>query len=87
MNASHVKRGKPDPEIFFKAAASMRLLPSQCVVFEDSLLGIEAARRAGMKVIALATMHKKKELGHADMVEKDFSKLHLHTVRSVLPAR
>jgi beta-phosphoglucomutase-like phosphatase (HAD superfamily) len=43
-----VTHGKPDPEMFLLAAERMGVPPSQCLVFEDADLGIEAARRAGM---------------------------------------
>ncbi len=48
-----VERGKPDPEIFLCAASEIRVPPSQCLVFEDGISGMEAARRAGMRCIGL----------------------------------
>ncbi|MDP9044421.1 MAG: HAD family phosphatase [Pseudomonadota bacterium] len=48
-------RGKPHPDIFLEAARRLGLAPADCLVFEDAPLGIEAARRAGMKAIALTT--------------------------------
>jgi beta-phosphoglucomutase-like phosphatase (HAD superfamily) len=44
-----VKNSKPHPECFLKAAHAIRVAPEKCEVFEDGDLGIEAARRAGMK--------------------------------------
>jgi HAD superfamily hydrolase (TIGR01509 family) len=49
--------GKPNPEVFLKAAAGLSISPNQCVVFEDSPHGIEAAKNANMKSIALTTSH------------------------------
>ena len=46
---------KPNPEIFFKTAKMLKAKPSECVVFEDSVPGITAAKRAKMKVVALLT--------------------------------
>ncbi|MDR1415819.1 MAG: beta-phosphoglucomutase family hydrolase, partial [Prevotellaceae bacterium] len=54
INSSQVKKGKPNPEVFLKAAEAMHLAPAQCIVVEDAVIGIEAARNAGMKVIAVA---------------------------------
>ncbi len=55
VTAEDVTRGKPDPEIFLKAAARLGVQPQACLVFEDSPSGLEAAHRAGMQSIALAT--------------------------------
>ncbi len=46
-------KGKPHPDIFLRSAAAVNLPPSACVVFEDSIHGVEAARRAGMACVAL----------------------------------
>ena len=56
--AEDVSRGKPDPEVFLKAAAAVGAQPADCVVFEDAVYGIEAAHAGGMKVVALATTHE-----------------------------
>jgi HAD superfamily hydrolase (TIGR01509 family) len=50
---NEVKRAKPDPEIFLKAAEVIGLKPEECVVIEDAYLGIKAAKAAGMKVISI----------------------------------
>ncbi|MCS6954081.1 MAG: HAD family phosphatase [Bryobacterales bacterium] len=52
--AEDVTRGKPDPEVFLVAAARLGVPPDRCVVVEDAPAGIEAARRAGMRTIALS---------------------------------
>ncbi len=49
-----VTRGKPDPEMFLLAAERMGVAPSDCLVFEDADLGLEAARRAGMSAVRVA---------------------------------
>ncbi len=48
-----VSRGKPDPEVFLKAAEKLRLPPDRCAVVEDAPAGLEAARRAGMVAVGL----------------------------------
>ncbi len=53
---------KPNPEIFLKTAKMLRVRPSECVVFEDSVPGITAAKRAKMKVVALLTTTPKNRL-------------------------
>ncbi len=52
-----IKRGKPHPDIFLITAERMQTPPSQCLVFEDSPAGIEAARAAGMYTIAVPDPH------------------------------
>jgi HAD superfamily hydrolase (TIGR01509 family) len=51
FSASQVKRGKPAPDVFLHAAAQMGHDPADCLVIEDSVPGVEAARRAGMRVV------------------------------------
>lgn len=55
VSADDVGKGKPDPEVFLKAAEKIRVEPSRCVVFEDSESGVQAGLAAGMKVVGIAT--------------------------------
>ena len=57
-----VSKGKPDPEVFIKAAKFINQTPQTCVVIEDSTHGIEAAKRGRMKAVGLTTTRSKKEL-------------------------
>ncbi|MCX2430504.1 HAD family phosphatase [Pedobacter sp. GR22-10] len=61
VSAEDVKNSKPDPETFSKGANILGVLPENCIVFEDAPKGVEAAQHAGMKCIALATMHGAEE--------------------------
>ena len=61
-------RGKPHPDIFLRAAESLGVEPSRCLVFEDAPLGVEAARRAGMRAVALTTMLGAGDFGGFDNV-------------------
>lgn len=61
VNGNMVKLGKPNPDIFLKAAELLRIQTEKCLVFEDSFSGIQAAKNASMQVVAVATTHKKKE--------------------------
>jgi beta-phosphoglucomutase family hydrolase len=60
--------GKPDPAVFLKAARLIGVPPAHCVVVEDAVAGVEAARRAGMKCIAVTTTNPAPALGSADVV-------------------
>lgn len=55
ISADDVSTGKPDPQVFLLAAQKLGLAPERCVVFEDAVVGMDAAHAAGMKVIALTT--------------------------------
>ena len=74
VTADDVDRGKPDPEVYLTAASRLGIAPRECVVFEDSLVGLEAARRAGMFPIGLTTAYTEAELrnGGAVKVLADF---------------
>lgn len=75
LDESDVEHGKPNPEIYLKVAARLGYEPSRCIVFEDSLSGVESAQRAGAKVVGVATTHSFDELSHTDFVIKDFTDL------------
>ena len=66
--ADEVSAGKPDPEVFLLAAKALQLSPARCIVIEDAVAGVEAAKRAGMRCIGVATSHPRKALAEADMV-------------------
>lgn len=83
VDSSMVRRGKPDPEMFLLAGRKLGLAPERCVVIEDSLPGIEAARAAGMKVVGVATTHLPGDLDAADLVVKDFTELDLERLRTL----
>jgi len=67
---------KPDPAVFLEAARRMHASPSQCLVVEDAIAGVEGARRAGMKCLAVATTNPAAALQAADLVVVDFASLH-----------
>jgi beta-phosphoglucomutase family hydrolase len=62
--AEDVTRGKPDPEVYLRAADRLGAPPHGCLVFEDALVGVRAARGAGMRVVGVATTYQ-----DADLVE------------------
>ncbi len=75
VDSTSISKGKPDPEIYLKCANSLNTLPVNCLVFEDSLPGVEAANAAGMKVIGVTTTHNREELKNTTMVIDDFTGL------------
>lgn len=63
---------KPEPDIFIIAAQKLGRLPKDCLVVEDSLAGVQAAKQARMKCVAVTTSHEKEELCIADLVVADY---------------
>lgn len=83
-DASMVSRGKPDPEVFLKAAELLSISPQKCIVFEDTLKGIDAALKAHMKVVGVATTHHRAELTEAYQVISDFTEINLNEIFNIL---
>ncbi|MBC7711671.1 MAG: HAD family phosphatase [Rhizobacter sp.] len=80
VGGADVSRGKPDPEIFLRAAEKLGVAPADCVVFEDAPAGIEAARRAGMSCVIVTTTLSRAQiaamghsLAHVTHVIDDFT--------------
>jgi beta-phosphoglucomutase len=77
VNSEEAGRAKPDPAVYLLACKRLDKQPGECVVFEDSVSGVLAAKRAGCYCVALLTTTPREELEEAgaDMVIQDFSKL------------
>ncbi len=78
VNPFQVKRGKPHPDIFLRAAELLEVDPAACIVFEDALPGVEAASRAGMPCIAVTTTNRAEAFSRFDNVLQvidDFTQL------------
>lgn len=76
VGAAEVAHGKPEPDLFLLVAQRLGATPDQCVVFEDAEMGLEAARRAEMRAVAVATGHTAHQLAGmagATMVVEDFA--------------
>jgi len=77
ISREDVEKRKPDPAAFLLAAKRLGLKPSECIVFEDSPYGVEAARRAGMKCVALTTSLDRSYFRRNCVVVKDFREVNL----------
>jgi HAD superfamily hydrolase (TIGR01509 family) len=84
LASEQVSKHKPDPEVYLKTAANLSLLPSQCVVFEDSFSGVSAAKNAGMKVVGVLSSHRVDELPICDLYIENYLNLDVHEVISML---
>jgi HAD superfamily hydrolase (TIGR01509 family) len=72
IDGHQVERPKPDPEIYLRAAEMLSVPPGDCIVFEDSMAGIEAALASGARVAAITTTHSAAELSHVDVSIQNF---------------
>ncbi len=70
VDGSQVARAKPAPDVYLRAAELLKVNPSNCIVFEDSPVGIEAARAAQMRVVGLLTHAP--ALENVDLAIRDF---------------
>ncbi|MGM0441969.1 MAG: HAD family hydrolase [Elusimicrobiota bacterium] len=73
--------GKPSPEIFLTAAGELKISPQKCLVFEDAVLGVEAAKNAGMYCVGVDRYGKPERLKEADTVIEDISQITLEKVK------
>ncbi len=85
VGAEDVTRGKPDPEVFLKAAERLGAPPENCVVFEDAVAGVIAAKRGGMKCVAVTTTNPRSALEEAgaDLVVDTLSEVTPEKVASL----
>lgn len=75
LGSEDYSEGKPNPTVFLLAAQKLGVDPKDCVVFEDSCPGVTAAKRAGMKCVAIVlSNHPKQDVSQADVILDDLSK-------------
>lgn len=84
VSSRDVTHGKPNPEVFLIAARKLGLDPARCIIFEDAHVGIEAARAAQIKVIAVTTTHPAETLTDADLVVTRLDELSVPRVAALL---
>jgi beta-phosphoglucomutase len=84
LDESSILHGKPNPEIYLRAAKALNFPPQQCIVIEDSLSGVAAGKSAGAKVIGITTTHIPEELYDTDLIINDFEELEPKTVIAML---
>ena len=75
ISGHEITRGKPDPQVFLTAAQRLKMPAGQCVVFEDAVLGVEAAKRGGMPCVGIDRHGTPDALAKADVVVSDLSEI------------
>jgi len=83
IDGNRVSKGKPNPQIFLKAAADLHMRPEDCIVFEDSIAGIKAGNAAGMKVIGVTTAHPADRLQPTSLTINDYTELSLQKLEAL----
>lgn len=81
ITGNDVKRGKPHPDIFLLAVKRLNVDPKQCVVFEDAVLGVEAAKKAGIKCVGIDRYNNPERLKDANLVIDDARKINVEQLR------
>ncbi len=84
VSGSDVKKKKPDPQIFLIAIERLGLPAARCVVFEDAPSGVQAAKAAGAKCIAVTNTVPADQLGGADLITDSLEKVSLETIREII---
>ena len=84
LDESAIKKGKPDPEIYLKTADRLGYQPDHCLVFEDSLSGVESARRAGCTVIGITTTHTSDEFSNTVRNIDDFTQIRNRDLHEIM---
>jgi len=84
VSGSDVTKKKPDPQIFLIAIRRLGLPAARCVVFEDAPSGVQAAKAAGAKCIAVTNTVPAEELDGADLIVDSLEKVSLKTIREII---
>ncbi len=80
-----VEKGKPDPEVFLAAAERLEVPPARCAVIEDAVVGLDAARAAGMAAIGITgTEERERLLGRAHHVIESFTEIDPAGVKDII---
>lgn len=78
-----IEHGKPAPDIFLLAAKKLVMNPKDCLVIEDAIRGVQAAKAAGMKCIAITTTETRAKLKGADKIVNNFSEINLEEIKNL----
>jgi len=84
VTGSEITRKKPDPELFLVAASRMGILPAKCVVFEDAPSGVQAAKAAGAKCIAVTNSTTAEKLSQADLICDSLEQINIDTIKTLI---
>ena len=84
IHGDYVKNKKPNPELFLLAAKGINIEPANCVVIEDAPNGVQAAKSAGAKCIAVTNSTTAENLSHADLICESLEQIDLQTITKLI---
>ena len=84
INGNDVKHKKPDPELFLIAAERIGIEPAHCVVIEDAPNGVQAAKAAGARCVAVTNSTTAAKLGEADLICDSLEQINIETIRRLI---
>ncbi len=87
VTGEEVRKGKPHPDTFLKAAEKLSLAANRCVVLEDAVQGVEAGKAAGMAVVAVTTTRSPEDLKRADLIVDSLAELRAEDFDGLLTRR
>ncbi len=87
ITGNDVKNKKPHPELFLLAAERMGIAPANCVVIEDAPNGVQAAKAAGAKCIAVTNSTDVAQLSEADSVCNSLEQINIHTITKLIQTK
>ncbi len=79
-----VTEGKPSPRVFLLAAQRLGVEPRNCIVIEDAVAGVTAARRAGMRCVAITNTHPRQSLKEADLIVDTLEAISINDIEGLL---
>jgi len=84
VTGHEVTEGKPSPQVFLMAAQRLGVEPENCVVIEDAVAGVTAAKRAGMHCVAVTSTHSRQSLKQADLIVKTLEEISINDLEGLV---
>jgi beta-phosphoglucomutase-like phosphatase (HAD superfamily) len=84
INGNDVKEGKPSPQGFLLGAERLGVEPRNCVVMEDAVVGVRAAKRAGMYCVGVTNTCPREDISEADVVVDSLEEITVKTIEELL---
>lgn len=83
VDGTQITKGKPDPQVFLMAAERIKVEPKDCIVFEDAVLGVEAAKNANMICVGIDRYNDPERLKGADIIVSDLKEVDLNKLKAL----